>query len=91
MARMFAGNKPEHGTVVAETQSWWLFKRPGNGGKWLRLKLVSKVQRERANYALAWSEVDGRLAVSKDSEALKDSMPEMYDWVVGQMRGVGGD
>lgn len=85
MAKRYAGNEPERGTVIAETRSWWLFKIPGKAGKWQRLKLVSKVPRKRANYALAWSDGEVRLAAGKDAAALNDALPEMYDWVVEQM------
>lgn len=91
MAKRYAGNEPERGTVIAETRSWWLFRLPGNGGKWLRLKLVSKVLRKRANYALAWSESEARLAAGKDAAALNDALPEMFDWVVEQMMDVCGE
>jgi len=80
--KVWNGNLPEVGEMVAESRGYRLFVT-SNSGDWQILKLVSKMPAAKANFWLAWN--GQRMAMGKDAVILNAHYPDVFDWVVAQM------
>lgn len=80
------GTLPASGELIAENRGWLLYRISGTGNGWIKVKLVSKVARQRANFTLAWHTEQAALARCNEAVALDVSMPEVFDWVVVELR-----
>lgn len=59
---------------------WDLWVRESYNG-WVNLKLVSEIERKKANFTLGWNYRECRFASTADSEKLR-TYPELYDHLV---------
>jgi hypothetical protein len=80
------GTRPISGELIAENRGWLLYRVSGVGSEWVKVKLVSKVPRQRANFTLAWSVGESALARCKEAAVLDGFMPEVFDWVIEVLR-----
>lgn len=93
-ARRFAGKHPksvEPVTAICDDngKTWLLYRLTGRDspdGRWHNYKLcvVDRAPR-KANYRLGWSPSQKRIADSKQSYALDEHRPELYDGVLAYL------
>ena len=88
MPRLFKGNKPraEDGwrlvyTLSNEEAQWLVYYRDFEDG-WTGIKMISdRAVIDKANYWLAWSNTEYRLAHSHDLNTLVAGRPDLYDQI----------
>ena len=82
--KIFYGDQPKDGVLIATTPGWELYRRKQSDG-WQNMKLIATGRRKgKANYHLAHN--GDRLARNTDSEALLEHEPDLYAWVDQQCR-----
>lgn len=89
MPRMFKGNEPKAKdgwrlvyAFSVDAIRWSVYYRDLSGGKWTGIKLVSdKKVPDKANYWLAWSNTEHRLARSRELNILVAGRPDLYDQI----------
>lgn len=79
--RLFAGNAPKDGELVAARSEWQLYQR-STIAHFVNYKLVSMSPRAKANYHLGWDTVHKKLVRNRDARALKQHVPELHAWVI---------
>lgn len=80
------GTAPEGGVLLAENRGWSLYLLADAVQGWQQIKLVSKTERHSANFKMSWSRDESRLANCSTAKRLDSEMPEVYDWVVAELR-----
>lgn len=83
------GNRPAGGTLLAETTGFelWICGKVARDAVWRNLKLV-KLDPDpvKANWWIAWSPAESRMANGKDWVLLREHRPSVASWVESACR-----
>lgn len=81
--KIYNGNVPDDGMLVAESPQWKVFYVPRGTATWRNYKLISIVPRtDKANYWLGVSIVEGRFSATRDYTRLKTFENELLEvWI----------
>lgn len=89
MSRLFAGNAPDGGVVIGESDEWTLYMNAKfSTDQWLSLKLVTKEKREsKGNFWLGWN--GSRFAGGRDIQTLRSHYPHLESMIVEMLDAFG--